>query len=1115
MKRAIIIIVILTMIFACFSACEQNNDQDKTASQTKITTDSSDTGSDSDSSTEQTDQSGSSQQQDNVDGEFEQMPVLNYDATTVEEFEIKSYTQTAINEIYEQLIDKVPAEYRDIVTVAKTAVQLKVAIATGSAEELKGELTYYYNKLISITRSLSEINEDFEKAKTGIVSAIEDLGAIYEKQNNLGNIDNLKAQLNTIKGKISAISDVNNLPEVKERLAAEIKNCVEEFVNSKIDEKLGLIKTSALEKVDQIVDEFINKLDDDFADKLNVFRLSEKQKISDIDDIEKIYPEIETVFEDTKQYVLKAIKDKIAELKANAIEELDGAVLALTERITDEDLRNDVNDFYIAEKTIIENVGNVDGANAAFGNVKTDTAEFVKNIAARQLEKTKTAAKAELDEKIGALIDKIPEGDIKVQTQGFYANESALILAINDLDGAKITVEQIKTDTAEFINSVSASLLAGMKTKAIQELDGAVYSLTEKITDVELKNEINEFYVAEKAVIENIENFDEINTAIDKVKADTTEFVKKVVARQLEKIKAAAKAELDEKVGDLIEKIPDGDIKTQTQNFYAKESALIVAIDDLDGAKTTVEQIKTDTAEFINSVSASLLAEMKTKAIQELDLIVNSALNKLKSQDLKTELNNYYNTEKAKIQAIDDIDEAESALSEISGDTREFALKLVASQTAALRAKVKEYLDVLTGTLEFSPYSYIPETMRPDYSGNIVSAGSVDYDYSNNVSVSSVNFGGFGEQWHMVVDNIEKSQSIYTYLNKGDAIISLSVTLLNEYLDSEYSDGANTSIENEKLNVSISFDDGILRYELRFISGINIPLFGEVTPAVEMVYDTLNNEKTIRIAVNENSAVKYVVKPDSYSIGISLSLSAYTRTSYLSLTRDGSAVEGHIYEYHTIKGKDAVKACADIYIGSQYVSVVGNKASGIIGFTGYINELYDVSAGKLLGYEIRETLSILGISGTYNTLWFNLKDIEGVDSVRLVEKDKYNQNENPHYVYINGGSSVFEPTYNMKLLKKTSRKYDIELRKRYFYSLENDGELIEHEVLIPMMFIQEGDNYSTYTSDVKKNNDINSSVTIEEKYLNKILDDYDNLIDVFIENKDTIDSNYITDFVKA
>lgn len=97
----------------------------------------------------------------------------------------------------------------------------------------------------------------------------------------------------------------------------------------------------------------------------------------------------------------------------------------------------------------------------------------------------------------------------------------------------------------------------------------------------------------------------------------------------------------------------------------------------------------------------------------------------------------------------------------------------------------------------------------------------------------------------------------------------------------------------------------------------------------------------------------------------------------------------------------------------------------------------------------------------------------------------------------------------------TSRRYDVEMRKQYFY----DTDLNEFETKIPMMFIQDdGDksgetNYSTFESDILSKNGIAASVTLASKYLTKIREDYASLIDVFISHKELVTGEVIQAFI--
>ena len=266
--------------------------------------------------------------------------------------------------------------------------------------------------------------------------------------------------------------------------------------------------------------------------------------------------------------------------------------------------------------------------------------------------------------------------------------------------------------------------------------------------------------------------------------------------------------------------------------------------------------------------------------------------------------------------------------------------------------------------------------------------------------------------------------------------------------------------------------------------------------------------------------IKYVISENTYEMattyGVTIAGKEGSRSSYLSIDKDENEnTIGHIYEYTTYEGSDMIKAAADFYVTDNYVSVVGNKASGLIAFDGYVNELYLANQGRLIGYEVREELTIAGVKGTYNTLWFNLWDIQGINSIKVLEKSKNNPSEKSTVdVYVNGSSKLLSPTYN-KLIVKTSRKYDIELRNRYYYSYDaiND-KYIANEVKVPMMFIQEGDNYNSFISDMKNDNNLTVAVTLNSAYLNKILSDYDTLIDVFILNKELMSSEAIINYLK-
>ena len=423
---------------------------------------------------------------------------------------------------------------------------------------------------------------------------------------------------------------------------------------------------------------------------------------------------------------------------------------------------------------------------------------------------------------------------------------------------------------------------------------------------------------------------------------------------------------------------------------------------------------------------------------------------------------------------------------------------------------IKGYLASLIGVMNQDPYSYIPAKMLPTNTANHVTEDQVTYNFETDFrAVSDIKYGGFGEQWDMVIQNIRESERFYNVLAVAGTAITASVIVFNNYLDEHPSDEVSQTESDTAYTAKLDFHKGILAYTLQYKTGWNIPFFGEVLPQIDMKYDVLSGERSVRIQLTENNAMRYVVKNDSYAFGVEYGVAAVSRKAYFQIDKlETGDVKGHIYEYVQWKDKDLVPSCADFYIGEEYTSVVGNKASGMPGFKGYINELYRTNEGKLLGYEILETL----LAAEYHTLWFNLNDIVGINNVKAIKNDSSTYGlggKNPHDIYLNDNAEIFEPARNT--LK--SRKYDVELRKQSFFG-DKDDELTEFQVDIPMMFIQAGNNFNSFSKDMKDKSGIEgASVNVSGEVLEKIQSDHATLIDIFMKNKDAVTGDTIEAYI--
>ena len=413
------------------------------------------------------------------------------------------------------------------------------------------------------------------------------------------------------------------------------------------------------------------------------------------------------------------------------------------------------------------------------------------------------------------------------------------------------------------------------------------------------------------------------------------------------------------------------------------------------------------------------------------------------------------------------------------------------------KVKFSEALGSLLDFYKWNPKEVIPSTMTAEYQSKSTNVNSINSNYTSFVSTNNIPKNGMGEQWNMVVENIEESQLFFNVLGTIDTVASSSVVAFNNYLDKNPSDTAHHEFKTGDYYVTINCTEDTIYYVLTYST--NLPVLGkqDVQIALSMNMDT--QVKTARIQLGDSNALVYTVDKNVYTFAIKYLNLRYAYFDFYK-NPDGS-ITGHIYEYLKASSVE-VSSSADFYINKDYITVVGNKASGLIGFTGTICELYDAKSGKMLAYEVKE--SAAGI--TYNTLWFNLYDVEGLTSIRHNPKTE----DEAASFSVNDKSSVWEAKkYGLTGgLKAASRRFDLEFRTQYFYYYDSVNEkYVKKAVEVPMLFVQE-EVYSDLSKDVKSTNGVEVSVSLDEKYFNKLTSEYDTKIEIYENNKNiyTIDN---------
>ena len=412
---------------------------------------------------------------------------------------------------------------------------------------------------------------------------------------------------------------------------------------------------------------------------------------------------------------------------------------------------------------------------------------------------------------------------------------------------------------------------------------------------------------------------------------------------------------------------------------------------------------------------------------------------------------------------------------------------------------ILKYLKSLLESYNINPLTELPEGMILS-ENNIIDANTA-YDFSKFTNISSIKYGGYGKQWNMVLDNLLQSQMFYNTLSIIDGISSTAIAGFNNYLDKNTSDTANYTFLDGIYECMIKYEDNILDFVISYTA--NIIALGEQKVEIALSYDIANNKKATRIQFGEANALRYELSENKYSFAIKY---LGVRRAYFSLEKDeNDNILGTITEYLGVSSAQ-IKSFAHFKITDNYTLCTGNKADGMIGFTGTICELYDTDSGKLLAYEVNEVLSNI----EYNTLWFNLDDTSGITNIKAIEEKNSN---NPHTIYINNSNNIFKTeNYGGINLKTASRRYDIELRSQYFYYLDENEEYKQIECQIPMLFIQE-EKLEDLAKDINSNNNISFTLNVNESIINYLTNEYSLAIKLFNEIKEKYSIDYILEFI--
>lgn len=436
-------------------------------------------------------------------------------------------------------------------------------------------------------------------------------------------------------------------------------------------------------------------------------------------------------------------------------------------------------------------------------------------------------------------------------------------------------------------------------------------------------------------------------------------------------------------------------------------------------------------------------------------------------------------------------------------------------ETKTLTASMEIYTvtqaagDILADILDRpEPWSFLPAALAPENMAYAAMPVSGD-GFAAETDTDAIGKKAIGKQLNVLYDGLAQANVALTAANSvftaGEAIVSVYQNFIDK----------NPDDIDEFIG---SVDLGGISFRLRITTeGERVTLLaGNDGISAELVSDRSadaiwRNEG--RIQITDGVALKYLMSDTALKLAVQFTVSGIGIVQQIEFVRSESAVLGYLYEFY---GTDsaAIKTSMLLRSDEEITAVLSDKRESNDLQIDAFAEIYSSQTGEMLGGEVTETVAL----ADYDTLWFNLYDITGFDTVRIAEDTDGDDNiQNPHIVYVNGSAAPFLPEYNTLPVigTKTSRHYDIEMREVWYYTAKTEnGETVyeKQKAEIPMLFVQR-ENADGFSSEVSANNANIDGAELSSPIRNSVTGSFDELHDTYISVKENVTFADIVAFI--
>lgn len=542
-----------------------------------------------------------------------------------------------------------------------------------------------------------------------------------------------------------------------------------------------------------------------------------------------------------------------------------------------------------------------------------------------------------------------------------------------------------------------------------------------------------------------------------------------------------------------------------TVEYNGEEHELVISGTLPEGAEVTYQNNKAT-----NAGKYSVTATVTKENYNDLTLNAQLTINKADFVGLtlkgKTTI---YNGKEHKVEVEGDLPEGTNVAYQNNAKTAEGTYNVSAvvtnpnyntlTLTATLRIinVVSVATTVVNGLVHApDPWSFIPEGLHMD---NMSYSQMPVNDFTSFVNVSTIGKKAIGKQLNVLYDGLIDTASALTYVDKVYAVAGTIADLYQSFINA-----------NPENYAEFSGEAGGFKFYIQLNGDNSLLLAGNSTVSMELQYNSETGVRKGRVQVTNGVAIKYDAAETHLKLAIKATVAGVGNIKQIEFAKNDTTTTGYMYEYTGTESKNLKTSAVIAFNDTKTVIVSNKRETDDLTIKGY-EEVYNSQTGEYIGGEAGETVKNI----QYDTLWFMLNDVTGINSVKAIHETN---GLNADTIYINNSTeAIHTKTVGGISLKTASRRYDIEMKDVwYVVATTVDGKTTyeKQKASIPMLFVQH-ENVDTLGADMLEKNPkcLTAAPSLPSVKKTNITVDYEQMAQLFATVKEQVTFADINNYI--